>query len=193
MFLRRTVAFSLLAASTMATISITALADTIDINLRDTSAQIQYSSSMGRDALGKTEFHMGVLYANKNNILGDLGILVKDDVGSNAPGFSVGVGMKGLVANTKGTNDSALALGGMMRYSPPAASRLGIIGLVYFSPKITTFGDADRYTETGVKLEFVIIPQAAVYLGYRRIQFGLKAAPDVILDDGVHVGVRISF
>jgi hypothetical protein len=187
MLLRRLVALSLF------TISTTAMADTIDINLRDTSAQIQYKSSMGRDALGKTEFHMGVLYANKNNALGDLGVLVKDEVGHNAPGFSVGIGIKGLVADTKGANESALALGGMLRYSPPAVSRLGIVGSVYFSPKITTFGDADRFTETGLRLEYEVIPQAAAYLGYRKIRFGLNAAPDVILDEGVHVGVRLSF
>lgn len=187
MSLRRIVALSLLTASTAV------MADSIDINLRDTSAQIQYSSSMGRDALGKTEFHTGVLYANKNNMLGDLGILVKDEVGSSAPGFSVGVGIKGLIAKTKGTSESALALGGLVRYSPPAVSRLGIVGQLYLSPNITTFGDADRFTEAGVRVEYEIIPQAAAYIGYRRIKFGLNAAPNVILDEGVHVGVRISF
>jgi len=187
MLLRRFVALSLLSVST------TVMADTLDINLRDNSAQVQYRSSMGRDALGKTEFHVGVLYARTNNTLGDFGVMVKDEVGSSVPGFSVGVGIKGLVAHTMGTNESALALGGMVRYSPPDAHRLGIVGLVYFSPNITTFGDADRYTETGVRMEYEVIPQAAAYLGYRRIQFGLNAAPNVILDEGIHVGVRLSF
>ena len=187
MLLRHVVALSLLATSN------TVFADAIDINLRDTSAQFQYKSSMGRDALGKTEFHLGFLYATKNNSLGDMGLLVKDELGDNAPGFSVGVGIKGLLAKTKGTNDSALALGGMLRYSPPAVSRLGIVGQVYFSPSIVTFGDADRYTETVGRMEYEVIPQATAYLGYRKIKFGLKAAPNVILDEGFHVGVRISF
>ena len=97
MLLRNIVALSLL------TLRTTAMADTIDLNLRNSSAQVQYSSSMGRDALGKTEFHFGALYSdanNANNTLGDLGIVVKDEVGSKAPGFSVGVGIKGLVAHT---------------------------------------------------------------------------------------------
>jgi hypothetical protein len=68
-----------------------------------------------------------------------------------------------------------------------------MIGSVYFSPNITTFGDADRFTETGVRVEYEIIPQAAAYLGYRKIRFGLSSAPDVILDEGIHVGVRLSF
>jgi hypothetical protein len=198
MLLSRIVVLSLLAVSTSVTVSTTALADTIDINLRDTSAQFQYKSSMGRDALGKTEFHLGVLYVNKNNLLGDFGLVVKDELGGNAPGFSVGVGIKGVVAKVTGNNPtasnaSALALGALVRYSPPATPRLGIVGEVYLSPNIVTFGDADRYVETGVRMEYEVIPQAVVYLGYRRIAFGLKAQPYAILDEGVNLGVRISF
>jgi hypothetical protein len=192
MLLRRIIALSLF------TISTTALADTVDINLRDNSAQFQYRSSMGRDALGKTEFHMGVLYVNNKNLLGDLGVLVKDELGDNAPGFSVGIGIKGVVARVKGNNPavsdaSALALGAMVRYSPPTSPRLGIVGQVYLSPNIVTFGDADRYVETNARLEFEVIPQAVAYIGYRRVAFGIKGGPYAILDEGAHLGVRISF
>lgn len=187
------VAPSLLAASAMAALSTPTMADSLDINLRDTSAQIQYRSPMGRDALGKTEFHVGALYAQHNNTLGDFGVLVKDEVGSSVPGVSVGVGIKGLVAHAAGTNESALALGGMVRYSPPEIHRMGIVGQLYWSPNITTFGDADRYTETGLSVEYDVIPQAAAYLGYRNIQFGLSGTSNITVDEGVFVGVRLSF
>jgi len=182
----------------MATVSTTALADSVDINLRDTSAQFQYISSLGRDSLGKTKFHMGILYVNRNNMLGDFGLLVQDELGDNAPGFSVGVGIKGLVAKVTGdsttvSSTSALALGGLVRYSPPATRRLGIVGEVYLSPNIVTFGDANRYIETNVRLEYEIIPQAVAYVGYRKIEFGINNRPYAILDEGVNLGVRISF
>ena len=106
MLLRRIFALSRLTVSTMVTVSTTALADTVDVNLRDTSAQIQYSASMGRDTLGKGELHAGVLYVDKNNLLGDLGLLVKDDVGGGAPGVSVGVGIKGLIVSTMTASSS---------------------------------------------------------------------------------------
>jgi hypothetical protein len=196
MLLRRRiiVAISLLSVS----ISTTAWADAIDINLRDTSVQLQYKSSLGRDALGKTEFHLGVLYVDKNNLLSDFGILVKDDVGSKAPGLSVGVGIKGLVAKVRGgnpvnSNASALALGALIRYSPSPIPRMGIVGEVYLSPNIVTFGDANRYAEIETRVEYEVIPQSTVYLGYRRIGFGLTKQSYVILDEGVNVGVRISF
>ena len=198
MSLRRIVPIYLLALSTMATVSTTALADTVDINLRDTSAQLQYISSLGRDPLGKTKFHAGVLYVNRNNMLGDFGLLVQDELGDNAPGFSVGVGIKGVVAKVTGnstivSSTSALALGGLVRYSPPATQRLGIVGEVYLSPNIVTFGDANRYVETNVRAEYEVIPQAVAYVGYRRIEFGINNRPNEILDEGVNLGVRISF
>jgi hypothetical protein len=190
MLLRRIVVISLLTACT------TAMADTIDLNLRNSSVQFQYNSAMGRDTLGKTEFFVGGLYSdtnNSHNTLGDIGLMVKDELGGNAPGFSVGVGIKGLFAHTQGTNESALALGGMIRYSPPSLPRLGIGGQLYFSPNITTFGDADRYEETLLQLEYVIIPNAAAYIGYRDISFNLNNGPNTTVDQGAFIGVRMSF
>ena len=187
MFLRRIFLFFLFVFST------TTLADTIDVNFRDNSAQVQYRAPMGRDTLGKAEFHMGVLYVDKNNLLGDFGILVRDDVGRNAPGISVGVGLKAVSGKAKNNDASALALGGLVRYSPFADSRFGIIGQFYLSPNIVTFGDADRYLETTARFEYEIIPQASVYLGYRKVKFGLEQRGDVTLEEGGHLGVRITF
>jgi len=192
MSLRSLVTISLLALST------TALADTVDINLRDSSVQMQYKSSFGRDPLGKTEFHMGVLYAGKSNVMGDIGLLVKDELGNNAPGFSVGVGIKGVLARVKDespsvSNASALALGAMVRYSPPTLRRMGLVGEIYASPNIVTFGDANRFVETNIRLEYEVIPSAVAYLGYRNVQFNLDNKPNATLDEGPFLGVRISF
>ena len=187
MFLRRIFALSLLTAST------TALADSVDINLRDNSAQLQYIASMGHDTLGKAEMHAGILYDDKKNLLGELGIMVKDDVGRNAPGLSVGVGIKAVAGKAQDNSASALALGGMVHYAPMPDRRFGMVGQFYFSPNIVTFGNADRYIETGARFEYEIIPQASVYLGYRKVYFGLESNSDATLDEGVMLGVRISF
>jgi hypothetical protein len=190
MLSRNIVALSLL------TLASTAIADTIDLNLRNSSAQVQYSSAMGRAALGKTELHFGVLYSNAdnaNNTLGDVGIVVKDEVGSKAPGFSVGVGIKGLAAHTQGTNESGVAIGGLIRYTPPSIPRMSLVGQLYFAPNITTFGDADRYGETMVQLEYDVISNAAAYIGYRNIKFDLNNGSNAKVDEGAYIGVRMSF
>lgn len=190
MLSRNIIAFSLLTFAT------TAIADTIDLNLRNSSAQVQYSAAMGRAALGKTELHFGALYSdydNAHNTFGDVGIAVKDEVGSKAPGFSVGVGIKGLAAHTQGTNESGVAIGGLVSYSPPSLSRMSLVGQLYFAPDITTFGDASRYGEAVAQLEFEVIPNAAAYIGYRNIKFDLKNGPNATVDEGAYIGVRMSF
>ncbi len=187
MLLRCIFTLSLLAASA------TSFADALDINLRDKSAQLQYQFSKGSDALGKSDFHFGGLFTTNNNLLADFGILVRNELGSNAPGVAVGVGIKGLVARVKPDNMSALSVGGQVRYSPPADPRFGMVGEFYFSPNIVTFGDADRFYETGLRLEYGVTPRAVAYLGYRKIKFGLKSGNDATLDDGGHIGVRVMF
>lgn len=187
MFLRHLVALSLIATSS------TTLADSFDVNLRDTSAQLQYSAALGKATLGKSELHLGYLYTSKTNSYADLGMVVKDEAGANAPGLVVGVGFKGLIAKVNANNASALALGGLVRYSPPSVTRIGFVGTAYWSPNILTFGDADRTIETGARVEYEVIPQAAVYLGYRKINVGLKNAGNAKLEEGAHIGVRMSF
>ncbi|MFZ5523606.1 MAG: YfaZ family outer membrane protein [Pseudomonadota bacterium] len=186
MLLRRILALCLFAFSS------TALADSVDLNLRDTSVQVQYNASMGKDTLGRSELHAGFLYTSNNNSLFDFGLLVQDEL-AGAPGVTVGVGLKGLIAKTKINNARALALGAMVRFAPFTDTRFGISGQVYLSPNIVTFGDADRYTETGLKLDYEVIPQAVAYIGYRKIKLGLTVPPDEILDEGVNIGVKISF
>ncbi|MDO8413151.1 MAG: YfaZ family outer membrane protein [Gallionellaceae bacterium] len=188
MLLRLILVFTLLTASTQV------LADAVDINLSNDVAQFQYLAPMGQVGQGKSEFHMGFLYNDSNNILGDMGLLVKNNAG-NADILSGGIGGKVVVARITSNNAAALALGGKLRYAPFADKRWGIIGQVYFAPDIVTFGDADRYIQTGVGIEYEIMPQAAAYVGYRNIKVGMKAtlAPDARLDEGAHIGVRIAF
>ena len=187
MFLRHILVISLL------TVGNAALADSIDLNLRDSSAQLQYSASMGRDTLGKSELHLGVLYANKDNFLSDFGLLVKDEIGSNAPGVTVGVGIKAVAARVNALDASAVAIGVQVGFKPFPDPRFNIVGQVYASPTILTFGQAKRYIESTVRMEYEIIPQAVAYVGYRTTRFDFKTQPTATLDDGLNVGIRLIF
>jgi hypothetical protein len=187
MLSRHLVALSLIAASG------SAFADTFDINLRDTSAQLQYRAALGSTTLGKSEMHLGYLYTSKTNSYADFGILVKDEFSPDAPGLNVGVGIKGLLGKVATSTASALALGGQIRYAAPALPRIGFSVSAYWSPNILTFGDADRTVETGTRLEYEVIPQATAYVGYRKINVGLKNAGEAKLEEGAHIGVRLSF
>ena len=192
MLLRHVLAISL------SIISASAFADSLDISLSNDVAQFQYIAPMGHVGQGKSEAHMGFLYNNSNNVLGDVGLLVMNN-GDNAAAASFGVGVKVIAATLEKENTMALALGGQVRLSPSDDKKLGIVGQLYFAPDIVTFGDADRFIETGVRVEYEVMQQAAAYVGYRKIKFNVNTLPapfpavGKVLDEGIHVGVRVAF
>jgi hypothetical protein len=187
MFLRRLLLISLLAASN------TVLADTIDISLRDSSAYLKYSASMGRDTLGKSELFLGALYSDKDNFLTDIGLLVQDEVNSEVPIISAGFGIKALSGKARAYDVASVAIGAMVGVRPFADPRVNLVGEVFVSPKILSFGEATRYIGTAARAEFEIIPQAVAYVGYRSTRFDLKTQPFAKIDDGLHVGLRMMF
>lgn len=168
-----------------------AMADSIDVNLNNNVAQFQYLAPIGYSEEGKAEVHAGFLYDNDDHVLGDAGILIMNDVG-NSSGTMLGVGGK-VMAALRGDTSMVLALGGKVRIAPFADRRIGLTGLIYAAPKIVAFGGADYFLQGGVSVEYEIIKQAAVYVGYRSIRFGVKNGPDVLDEKSAHVGIRISF
>lgn len=187
MSLHRIFAIAALASSS------TVFADAIDVNLSNDVAQFQYIAPMGQVGQGKSEFHAGFLYNDSNNGLGDIGLMVMNNDGS-ASDVSFGVGVKALVATVNSDHAVALALGAQIRLAPLPDKHFGIVGNVHLAPDIVTFGDADRYTEAGIRVEYEILSQANAYLGYRKIQFGAKdSSANYTLDEGLHIGVRVAF
>ncbi len=84
----------------------------------------------------------------------------------------------------------ALAPGVNVRFSP--VQRVGIGGHFYYSPDIVTWLDGERYTEWGVRLDYQLLAQAYVYLGYRDIEVDINGQA-VEIDDTGHVGMKIHF
>ena len=186
MLLRRIFVLAVLGSSS------TVFADAVDVNLSNDVAQFQYLAPAGKVGPGKSEFHIGFLYNDSNNAMGDVGLMVMNNAGESDVSF--GVGIKAVAVTMNSNHAVTLALGGQVRIAPLPDKKFGIIGNVHLAPDIVTFGDADGYTETGVRVEYEIMQQAAAYAGYRKIKFGGKPGfQDYTLDEGVHIGVRVSF
>ncbi len=182
----------------LSTSSTSSLADALDINLSNDVAHFQYLATMGDVGGGKSEGHLGILYNNANSKLIDVGLVVSNS-GDSAAVASLGLGIKVISSRIEKMNSLNLAIGGLIHISPADDRKFGIIGQLYYAPDIVTFGDAERYIETGVRMEYELMPKAAVYIGYRKIEFDLNVLPtpapsvNVEVDEGVHIGVRIAF
>lgn len=189
MWLRRVAAVALMSVGSVA------WADSFDLNLSNKAAQFQYSVPSGVHVQGRSELYGSFFYNDVNTLLGSAGFRV---LNSQNNGVSIGVGVEGVVATVKDnpavrSNASALALAAQVRISPPGAGQLGLVGELHYAPSIITYGDATRYSQGIVRLEFELSPQTMAYIGYREINFGIRNQLDVTSDKGGHIGVKFNF
>lgn len=188
--LHRLVALSLIAISSVA------VADTLDVNLSNSAAQFKYNMHSG--IAGKSELFASFMYNEANSLLGEAGLLVLNEEGS-VPGLSLGIGAKAVVSSLNKIAPSrklvsGVALGGQVRFEVPADRRFAFVGEYHYAPKIISFGDAERYYQGAVRAEYSISALTQAYVGYRTTKFVLVNNPvNGVLDNGPHIGVRLSF
>lgn len=82
--------------------------------------------------------------------------------------------------------------GGVM-LSRSQTSSVEFIGEAFMAPSIASFTDAERYIELAARLQVEVIPQALVYLGYRRLSFDTNDYESLNIDSGFHVGLKLMF
>ena len=63
----------------------------------------------------------------------------------------------------------------------------------FYAPSITSFSEAERFTEISTRLQIEVIPQASAYIGYRRMGFDTSEHDDVRLDRSTHIGLTITY
>ncbi|HEY4732285.1 MAG TPA: YfaZ family outer membrane protein [Gammaproteobacteria bacterium] len=171
-----------------------AMAQTLDINLSDDTAQFKYITPVGfQNRLGGTELELGFLSTTTDDVMAIAGFQAVDEAGSGSPGLKVGVGVKGFAGTINSNDVYAVTLGAEGRFAPPALNRFGIYGSVHFAPDVVTFGDTERLVYINVRLEYEILSQATAYLGYRKIRADLTGGEDVSIDNGAHIGLQFLF
>lgn len=186
--------YTLLVVSMMLMAAPAVKAGTLDLNINNDSVQFLYSTPVTSEAgLGGANLEMGMIYTEEDDYLGIVGLDIKGEAGSGSPGLIAGVGIRGYGVSTDKVDIGALAIGGLVHYSPPILSRLGIVGQIYYSPEILTFMDGKHLQSAEVRVEYKVLTQAVVYLGYRNIDADLDNGGKMDLDDGGHLGIRYMF
>lgn len=92
-------------------------------------------------------------------------------------------------------NVSALALGfhTLVMLGFAATTPIDFIFEGWYAPGISSFSDAENYIELSARLQVEIIGQARAYVGFRRLTFETNDFGDQELDNGVHLGLNITF
>lgn len=177
-------------------VSTAASADNLDINLRDEAIRAIYTMEMKDRGKGGASSEFGLLYSEDKKKLDDtlyhLGLHVSGENWSQSGTFVISLGGRLYYAGTETMDLAALGFGGQLRFSP--VHRVGIGAHLYYAPNITSFMDAKRFRETGVRVDYQLLPQAFVYVGYRTIEADLEnGTDDWELDDDAHIGFKLLF
>jgi hypothetical protein len=171
-----------------------AFAGSINANMSNTAAQFEAGFSSG----GNAEIQTGVFYNDQGSVLLDGGLMVKGGGGEQdvATGVSGGGGIRVVVGQIQqgGVTNIAecIALGGMGSFTPPAFPLVAVVGEVFNSLKITSYGDANHFSEFAVRIEMGP-PHAKFYVGYRETTFSIIGTGSVTINNGSYMGIVFTF
>ncbi len=176
------------------TVAGAAYADSLDVNLNDDTLRLTYAKAIQSTYKG-LELDAGWLYTEENDdseSLFHLGLQVSGENWSDAGTFDISVGGRAVYGSPGDYDLMAIGFGGDVRFSP--IERVGFGANAYFAPSITSFMDAEGYREYGVRVDYQLLPQAFIYVGYRDIEIDIEdVGPDAEYDDEAHIGFKMLF
>lgn len=169
-------------------------ADEFDVGLSNDSVQAVYSTNIeGRFMAGGGYGEVDVLYTEEDDFQLVLGLLVRDELTSSFPGLWAGIGFELVGASVEDEEVGALGIHAELRYLPPSLPRVVVGTEMTYAPKVVSFGDAERYFSSQIRLEYEVLPQAAVYIGYKKFEYEIESVDDITLDEGLNFGLRLTF
>ena len=182
-----------LVAAAFCLVSVSAMAQSFDVNLSNDAAMLTFTSALGQQGFGHGQMAGSILFTDNDAFMGKAGFGVVGEAGSGSPGLTVGVGVNLYGVTTNNNDVVALALNGMFDYAPPPLSRLRLGGEINLAPSIVTFMDGDHLYDSSVYIGYEIFQEAVAYFGYRRIKVNVQNGNDEIVDSGGYVGVKFRF
>jgi hypothetical protein len=167
----------------------TAAADTIDLNVNNDVVEGRYAAPVGTGQMGLGGLHHDVtkdwlIYA---------GFLGRGEARTSAGRSEIGLGGRAYGGSAGPYDILSLALGVDFSIYPWNQS-VGVGAYAYYAPNVLSTRDARRFLDAGARVEFEVIkPTGVLYIGFRQIRATFEDGNRVKLDNHAHVGLRISF
>jgi len=175
----------------LSTVSLSAKADLLDVNISNDAVSASYLADMGQG------FFAGgsALHEEDTGQVVSLDILARDDLRSGEHTFSAGVGGRifGILTEVDDNDGASLALGGFVNYNLPAMKAISINSEIYYGPSVTSTNELESvlYLTAGVELE--VIERAKLHATYRKIRAKFEQIGSGDMDKGVHLGIKLEF
>lgn len=172
-------------------------ATSLSLLFTDESARFTYAAEVFGGEYGPADLEFGLLVNEDDDVLLNVGILVRNDTLDNP--LVISVGTRAYYADVelgpgqKSVDVAAITIGGELLFIPEGLSGFGFGVYAFYAPSITSFLDADSFTELGIKINYQLTEQADIYIGYHDIEAGLDTSGTVDIDSGAYVGIGIRF
>lgn len=173
-------------------LSAVATAGTIDLGLNEDSAEMAFRQVISEDTLGSSEFVIKGVHNSKGEDVSIIAVGL-DVFGELIEGMNLGIGARVFGADVANYEMASLALGGMLKYEPPALYGVGFYCSAYYSPKIFTWADAENLQDIDAGVFYQLVPRAAVFVGYNKTRIDFEITGRATVDEEIRGGISISF
>lgn len=170
-----------------------AFAADLDLSLTSDSVKAQYNFMTSKDEL---QIGTGYTYHEGKRHIANIDFHAQGQTALGNLPTTAGVGLRGIGWDDDDDADGgAVGLGGFAQINIPDVPGLSFGGSLHYAPSILSFGDSDDMTSVELRGSYRVIRNAEVFAGYRYLNTELDFAgsPDINLDEGVIVGMKLFF
>ena len=172
-----------------------ALSHTVDLSVGDDAFRLAYEGDVAPAAGGMLRADVGALHNGDEGDLIHLGLKVRGDAGGNTVGVegALGATLYGASLDKSDEDVSALAFTGELYITPQDLDRARLALTASYAPEVLTFGEGKSLLDTAARLEYEVLNETRVYVGYRLSRVELDQAGDQDLAQGAQIGLNVTF
>ena len=172
-------------------LSLNSQAHTVDLNLNDDVVALDYTTQLDKSELN---VGAGLLHHQDNGDVYYGSFFVADNVNKQS-GLLAGIGGRAYYFDIDRSDESgtAIGLGGFLNWDVPTVTNLSLRTDMYYSPDVLSFDEVKGYLDFTARIQYRVIEQAWIYLGYRNAEAKTDAPGKAKLDEGGHLGIMLWF
>ncbi len=177
---------------TLAMFSASVSAHTLDLTLNNKAVGLDYSTQVTEAGLNVGG---GLLHHEDNGDAYYGSLFVADNVNEQS-NLLAGIGARFyyLDEDEGDLSGTAVGIGGFINWEIPAVPNVSLRTDIYYAPDVLAFDDISRYLDFTVKIQYRIIEQAWLYIGYRNAEMeSASNGNDFEIDEGGHLGIMLWF
>lgn len=186
------------AALLLGPLAFAARAETLDLNLNSDAVAVSLDGPLSRLFSGTSgDYQVGGLFSDSEDVdftSAYAGALLTGDAGAPEANVTAGLGLRGQFTDVEADSGGGIAVGGQVDVRFPGFERIGVQGQIWYQPEVLSFGEIEEQFEWGVSVDYQVLRNASLYIGYRDVEVESESSGgSFTADDGLHFGLGLTF